>query len=92
MSDTFEQLLDSALYDIDRAYVEPIRDEIIAYHRNQIAERDARIADLTDVLREIAGEGTSQPAALNMPEEDWYRRIAWGLIRKAQRGLRSWRQ
>mgnify|MGYP000844803183 FL=1 len=38
-------------------------------------------------LREIAYHGTSQPAALNMPEGDWYRGVAMTLIGIAARAL-----
>lgn len=42
---------------------------------------------LREALREIAFHGTSQSPAMNMPEEDHYRRIAFNLIRIAARAL-----
>ena len=54
---------------------------------DHIASLESQVAEQQETIREIAFMGTSQPAALNMPEGDWYRRIVFDCIRIAARAL-----
>lgn len=42
-----------------------------------------------EALRDIAYHGTSQSPAMNMPEDHWYRRVAFSMIGIASRALRG---
>lgn len=52
-----------------------------------IRTQAAEISRLREALKEIANWGTSQPAALNMPEPDWYRMVCKQIGRAANAAL-----
>ena len=61
-------------------------------HEKAVKERDALKAEnerLRGVIKDIAFQGTSQPAELNMPEGDWYKGIAFNLISTAAKALQG---
>lgn len=54
------------------------------HRRNEVAAESKR---LRDALESIAFATGDQPAAMNMPEEDWYRRRFYDCVATAARAL-----
>src|SRR5689334_15540702 len=58
------------------------------WYLNALDVRARRIAALEAALREIAEHSVSQPAALNMPEDAWERRLRRDFQRIASEALK----